>query len=99
MKTISKPRKAWIAGLLTIVTIGLGHVYSGEAQKGILLYLLGFIGIAVFIPLYLFSQNFSICLVAIAIGIVYLVYCFIEENGVRLDKWAYVQAGKTKCTG
>lgn len=35
---MSKPRKAWIAAVLSFLTIGLGHLYSGEARKGIFIF-------------------------------------------------------------
>jgi signal peptidase I len=36
----NKPRKAWIAGLLSLIQPGLGHVYNGEIRKAFLIYLL-----------------------------------------------------------
>lgn len=32
------PRKKWIAGLLTFITPGLGHMYAGEARRGFFFY-------------------------------------------------------------
>jgi signal peptidase I len=36
-----KPRKAWLAGLLSFLMIGLGHIYNGKLIKGLLLYFAG----------------------------------------------------------
>ncbi len=32
---INKPRKPWLAGLLSLMADGLGHIYSGSAKRGI----------------------------------------------------------------
>jgi hypothetical protein len=32
---VDKPRKPWVAGILTLFTIGLGHIYAGNAKKSI----------------------------------------------------------------
>lgn len=35
----NKPRKPWLAALLTLLTPGLGHVYAGNANRGLVAYL------------------------------------------------------------
>lgn len=35
---INKPRRPWIAALLTLVTRGLGHLYSGNLRRGLILF-------------------------------------------------------------
>jgi signal peptidase I len=40
MDGVNKPRRPWIAGLLSLITIGNGHVYAGRARRGLLLYIL-----------------------------------------------------------
>ena len=53
---MGKPRNPWVAGVLTFLFPGLGHVYCGEWKKGIKVYLfywlmvLGAIGLLVWIP-------------------------------------------------
>jgi signal peptidase I len=32
---INKPRKCWIAGVLSLICPGAGHIYVGEARKAI----------------------------------------------------------------
>lgn len=34
---INKPRKWWIAGLLSLICPGVGHIYIGEARKGLVI--------------------------------------------------------------
>lgn len=38
MASNNTPRKPWLAGLLTLATIGLGHHYSGNIKRGLFLF-------------------------------------------------------------
>jgi signal peptidase I len=40
----TKPRKPWIAVLLSVLASGLGHLYAGEPWRGLAVYVGGFIG-------------------------------------------------------
>ena len=40
---VNKPRKLWMAGILSIIQPGLGHVYNGEIRKSVIIYLLPFL--------------------------------------------------------
>jgi hypothetical protein len=50
--TAIKDRKPWVAALLNFAAIGLGHVYAGKLDRGILFYLIsflsGFVGALIF---------------------------------------------------
>jgi hypothetical protein len=35
---INKPRRPWVAVLLTLLTMGLGHLYAGNPKRGFILY-------------------------------------------------------------
>jgi signal peptidase I len=37
----NKPRKWWIAAILSLLSPGLGHIYNGQARKGIVILILG----------------------------------------------------------
>ena len=37
-----RPRKGWVAAILSLVMIGLGQMYNGQLRKGVIFYLLGF---------------------------------------------------------
>jgi signal peptidase I len=39
----SRPRKAWVAGLLTLLTTGLGHVYAGRPRRGLFFWCLSWV--------------------------------------------------------
>lgn len=85
----NKPRKPWLAGVLTFFTIGLGHFYYGDIKKGIIL----FVGEQLFLAL-----GFSSFLlyppagpiIAIIAGISYLVYCIVDSvKGAKPYKHSY----------
>lgn len=86
-----KPRKPWIAGLLTFFTIGLGHLYSGKAKKGIVLYFLGQGTIlAIFLPLIWLSPNILVFLLAVVCGLGFLIFCILDAIRVsRRNKLTY----------
>ncbi len=61
----NKPRKPWVAGLLTFFTIGLGHLYFGKIQRGISLFFVGlFLGIFTLLTVLL---NISAGLIIVAV--------------------------------
>ena len=86
-----KPRKPWIAGLLTFFTIGLGHLYSGKAKKGIVLYFLGQGTIlAIFLPLIWLSPNILVFLLAVVCALGFLIFCILDTIRVsRRNKLTY----------
>jgi len=75
---LNKPRKPWLSAVLTIVSIGLGHIYTGEAKRGILLF---FIAQAVYL-LSAFSLLLPVIpqniLAAVFLSLLFLSYCIID---------------------
>ena len=80
---MNKPRKAWIAGLLSSVNIGIGHVYVGEAKKGIFLFFIPpSLFIAILVTILIFAANptgliFASIVLAIFIG--YYIFCIVDS--------------------
>ena len=74
----NKPRKPWVSGLLTFFVIGLGHIYSGNPKKGVILFFGGLL-------LTIFA--YSSCLFYAPIGpiifitilISYVIYTIIDS--------------------
>ena len=85
-----KPRKPWIAGILTFIMIGLGHIYAGKAKKGIFLSLIGFLASLISLPLWLpkfFPYNF---IIAVLIGLSFFVYCLLDAIKIsRSNEYSY----------
>lgn len=86
-----KPRKSWVAGLLTLFTIGLGHLYSGEAKRGIVLYSFGQGTIlTIFLSLIWLSPNILVFLLAVLCGLGFLIFCILDAIRVsRKHKLTY----------
>lgn len=82
---IDKPRKAWIAGLLSFLTIGLGHIYSGEFKKGVLLFFcIQFISLVIFLPVIIFWTNIITILILFFLEISFFLYVLIDA--IRVAK-------------
>lgn len=74
----NKPRKPWLAGLLTFLTIGLGHLYAGMAKRGVVLFLSQGILLAIFLPLILLAPTLIILVISISCGFAYFLYCLLD---------------------
>lgn len=75
----NKPRKPWLAGLLTFFTIGLGHVYAGKPQRGVILFLAKSIMLAIMLPLFLIGPPLTLLIILIICGFAYFIYCLIDS--------------------
>lgn len=91
----NKPRKPWIAGLLSLIQPGLGQVYNGEIRKALFIYLLPILLIPGLI-LCLRSEFLRIFLASYALlGSVYYIFVFVDatrtakrhENHYSLKKY------------
>src|SRR5512136_1799932 len=89
----NKPRRPWLDALLTIGEIGLGHIYSGKPNRGLILYgaslLLGLIAASLIIIL-----PPAVCLaVALIAGLAFTVYCVVDAVIIaRSNKQNYALA-------
>lgn len=76
---INNGRNPWIAGILTFFTIGLGHLYSGYAKKGIFLFFVGQLTlIAVVLPLLYYYPNAFVLLISLLLFLGFWGYCIID---------------------
>jgi signal peptidase I len=85
----NKPRRPWLAGVLTFFALGLGHLYLGDLKKGVSLFfplLLLLILANSFLLLYLPAWP-----IILIIAIAYTVYCIIDAvKGARVFKDYYL---------
>lgn len=80
-----KDRNPWVAGIFTFFTIGLGHLYAGQAKKGILLFLIGQgAGLVGALPLIYYFPTVPIFIAALLVGLAFLIYCIFDA--VKLSK-------------
>ncbi|MCJ7602473.1 MAG: signal peptidase I [Desulfobulbaceae bacterium] len=86
----NKPRKPWVAGLLTFLTIGLGHLYTGEARRGLILFFAQSILLAIFLPLVLLWPSLVIYGLLFIVGFAYFIYCLLDAVKIaRENKFGY----------
>jgi len=81
-KKLTERRIPWIAGLLSILVLGLGHVYCGQAKRGIRLYcVLWLIGLPGLILLVVLPTPFNIALFIILalIALAFGLYVIIDS--------------------
>lgn len=81
---VNKPRKLWMAGVLSIVQPGLGHVYNGEIRKSLIIYLLPFL----LLPLLIFGlyTRFAIYYLALFTLLIIVYYVLVIFDAVRIAK-------------
>ena len=73
-----KPRKLWVAGVFTFLTIGLGHIYSGRAKKGIALFFGQYVALIVgMISLFIYPSLFVLS-ACVLFGFAYFIYSLID---------------------
>jgi signal peptidase I len=78
-------RNPWLAGIFTVLAVGLGHIYSGQAKKGIFLYFIGQgVLLAAFLPLIYFSPTTINILIVFFVSFAFIIYCVV--NAVKLSK-------------
>ncbi len=75
---MNKPRKSWVAVLLTFLAIGLGHIYCGKAQKGIILFVIAQLFTSVGFSFLLLHPPVGIAF-SIIITIIFFSYCVIDS--------------------
>ena len=85
----NKPRKPWLAGVLTFFAIGLGHLYYGDIKKGIILFVGGQLFLVLGFSSFLLYAPVG-PIIAIIAGISYLVYCIVDSvKGAKPYKGSY----------
>ncbi|OPY72582.1 MAG: Signal peptidase I P [Syntrophorhabdus sp. PtaU1.Bin058] len=74
----NRPRKRWIAGLLSLVQPGLGQIYNGQLRKAIVIYILPLLLIPIMI-LCLNVRLVKVCLPALVIlAVTYYLWAIID---------------------
>ncbi len=88
--TQNKPRKLWLAVLLSILVTGLGHIYSGKVQKGLFLYFFQAIVLIFILSSVVFYTNIFSYIFAFISGIAFIIYCAADAlKAARFGKISY----------
>ncbi len=82
-----KPRREWLAVLLTIFQIGLGHIYAGNFKRGILLFFLGQILCLIFaVSLTVVAPNPPYMAFAIVMALAFFISCAADAALIAHNK-------------
>lgn len=88
--TKNKPRKPWLAVLLSLLVTGLGHIYTGRAKKGLILYLSQALVLVSILTIVVLFTNIFTYLIALLIGILYILYCAVDAyRSAKIYKFTY----------
>jgi signal peptidase I len=75
----NKPRRPWLAALLTLFEIGLGHIYSGNFRKGLILFCMDqFLSFVFIASLTLVAPNTFYVVFALSAGFAFIIYCVVD---------------------
>lgn len=82
----NNPRRPWIAALITLLTIGLGHLYAGNPKRGLILF-----GIAqtLFVICSIFMiiiPNVIFILVVVIAVLAFAVFCVVDAASIANRK-------------
>jgi signal peptidase I len=89
-----EPRKPWVAGLLTLVTRGLGHVYAGKPKRGLVLFAIEQCLLIVFgITSLAYTPDIFLLLLAVVVGTGFTIFCIVDAVKVaKANQQHYVLA-------
>ena len=78
------PRKWWLAGLLSLITPGLGQIYNGQIYKAIIF----FFGPLLFIPpaIYILLYGFTTATLIIGLSVIFLYRVAIAADAIVLAR-------------
>ena len=85
---MNKPRKWWLAGLLSLLEPGLGQIYNGQGRKGLSILLLKFLLLPAMI-LGLNSDNIKLLLIFfVIVAVVYYLFAVVDAVTAALGRRA-----------
>jgi signal peptidase I len=90
----NKPRSKWKTAFLTLLTMGLGHIYCGEVKRGFIFFAIHYVLILLsFILLKLSPSLTSLATIAIVM-LSYFIYCLTDALKVSRKKTHYYEMQK-----
>ena len=76
----NKPRRPWIAALLTLLSRGLGHLYAGNPKRGLILFGIELLLIVSLMSVVVIIPNIITMLFVVVSGLAFLIYCIIDAT-------------------
>jgi signal peptidase I len=90
----NKPRRPWLAALLTLLQTGLGHIYAGSFKRGLVLFFIGqFLWLLFAVSVISIAPGAPFMIFAIAVGVAFFVFCVADAALIaKRKKEAYEPA-------
>jgi signal peptidase I len=91
----NKPRRPWLAALLTILETGLGHIYSGNLKRGLILFCIAqFLSLVFVVSLVVIVPNAFYMILTILVSVAFTVYCVVDAVLIARRKKENYQPAK-----
>jgi len=71
-------RNQWVAGLLSLPLMGLGHIYAGKAKRGLFVFLGLHVLFAFLLILFVFILNIYFLLISAAVFVTYFIFGVVD---------------------
>jgi len=82
----NKPRRPWIAALLTLLMTGLGHLYAGSPKRGLMLFGIWSLWAVLCGFLLLVAPNIFIIIIFLIGGFSFFVFCMVDAFSIAKRK-------------
>ena len=78
----NKPRRPWIAALLTLLMTGLGHLYAGSPKRGLILFGIWSFWALLCSVILLAVPNIFIIIIFLIGGFAFFVFCMVDAFSI-----------------
>jgi len=78
----NKPRRPWIAALLTLLMTGLGHLYAGRPKRGLILFGIWSFWALLCSVILLAVPNIFIIIIFLIGGFAFFVFCMVDAFSI-----------------
>ena len=82
----NKPRRPWIAALLTLLMTGLGHLYAGSPKRGLILFGIWSFWALLCSVILLAVPNIFIIIIFLIGGFAFFVFCMVDAFSIAKRK-------------
>jgi signal peptidase I len=78
----NKPRRPWLAALLTLIATGLGHLYAGKPKRGLILFAIQICLTVVLCIFIIVVPNIFIIIIFLIGAFAFAVYCVVDAFSI-----------------
>ena len=90
----NKPRSKWKTAFLTLLTMGLGHIYCGEVKRGISFFAIHYVLMLLAFVLLKYYPSLTNMSAIATILLIFFIYCLMDALKVSRKKTRYYELQK-----